>query len=88
MANFHSGAMASLEAMIAGVGAQYYDKQIPKDMTSEGLKYRKGVGLLMLILFLCSIAHFFRGQTISYESVGLTENHHLFWRDKQGAMPW
>ena len=50
--------------------------------------YRKGVGLLMLILFLCSIAHFFLGQTISYESVGLTENHHLFWRDKQGAMPW
>ena len=53
--------------------------------------YRKGVGLLMLILFLCrtqGIANFFRGQTISYESVGLTENHHLFWRDKQGAMPW
>ena len=41
MANFHSGAMASLEAMIAGVGAQYYDKQIPKDITREGLTVQK-----------------------------------------------
>ena len=37
MANFHSEAMASLEAMIAGVGAKYYDKQTLKDMTREGL---------------------------------------------------
>ena len=37
MANLHSGVMASLEAIIAGVGAQYYDKKIPKDMTREGL---------------------------------------------------
>ena len=37
MANLHSGAMASLEAMIAGVGAQYNDKQIPKNMIREGL---------------------------------------------------
>ena len=41
MANLHSGAMASLEAMIAGVGAQYYDKQIPKDITREGLTVQK-----------------------------------------------
>ena len=30
MANLHSGVMASLEAIFAGVGAQYYDKKNPK----------------------------------------------------------
>ena len=44
MANLHSGAMASLEAMIAGVGAQYYDKQIPGYDKGRTNSIEKGSG--------------------------------------------